>query len=133
MDPEVHERRRRIWRLLVEDDLALGEIIETVADDFDTAPETIEEDLETIDDWLPELDLLREVPGIALLAEVRQNRQRLHQMAEQAHEQDDLTQERKIRSEINRSLNIERQLSNSDLKITRTPPSELEDILDEKW
>lgn len=133
MDPEVHERRRRIWRLLVEDDLALGEIIETVADDFDTAPETIEEDLETIDDWLPELDLLREVPGVALLAEVRQNRQRLHQMAEQAHEQDDLTQERKIRSEINRSLNIERQLSNSDLKITRTPSPEFEELLDQGW
>lgn len=132
MDPEVHERRRRIWRLLVEDDLALGEIIETVADDFDTAPETIEEDLETIDDWLPELDLLREVPGIALLAEVRQNRQRLHQMAEQAHEQDDLTQERKIRSEINRSLNIERQLSNSDLTITRTPSPGIEEILEDK-
>lgn len=131
MDPEVHERRRRIWRLLVEDDLALGEIIETVADDFDTAPETIEEDLETIDDWLPELDLLREVPGIALLAEVRQNRQRLHQMAEQAHEQDDLTQERKIRSEINRSLNIERQLSNSDLTITRTPSPGVEEMLED--
>ncbi|WP_336361944.1 hypothetical protein [Halalkalicoccus salilacus] len=131
MDPEVHERRRRIWRLLVEDDLALGEIIETVADDFDTAPETIEEDLETIDDWLPELDLLREVPGIALLAEVRQNRQRLHQMAEQAHEQDDLTQERKIRSEINRSLNIERQLGNSDLKITHIPPPGVEEMLED--
>lgn len=131
MDPEVHKRRRQIWRLLVEDDLALGEIIETVADDFDTAPETIEEDLETIDDWLPELDLLREVPGIALLAEVRQNRQRLHQMAEQAHEQDDLTQERKIRSEINRSLNIERQLSNSDLTITRTPSPGVEEMLED--
>lgn len=131
MEPEVHERRQRIWRLLVEDDLSFREIIETVADDFETTPETIEEDLQTIDDWLPELDLLREVPGIALLAEVRQNRRRLHRMAEQAHDQDDLVQERKIRSEINRSLNIERQLGNSDLEITHTPPQEVEDLLDE--
>lgn len=52
-------------------------------------------------------------------------------MAEQAHKQDDLAQERTIRSEINRSLNIERQLGNSDLEITHTPPQELEDFLDE--
>ena len=133
MDPEVHKRRRQIWRLLVEDALALGEIIETVADDFDTAPETIEEDLETINNWLPELDLLREVLGVALLAEVRRNRQRLHQMAEQAHEQDDLVQERKIRSEINRSLNIERQLGNSSFGITRTPLPDHGEFFDEGW
>ena len=130
MDPEEHERRRRIWQLLVEDDLSLGEIIETVADDFDTDPETVEADLETIDDWLPELDLLRDIPGIALLAEIRQNRQRLHQMAERARDQDDLVQERKIRSEINRSLNIERQLGTSDMQTTRTS-TDIDNILDD--
>jgi predicted DNA-binding protein YlxM (UPF0122 family) len=131
MDPEVHERRRRIWRLLVEDDLSLNEIIETVIEDFETTPETIEEDLESLGEWLPELDLLREVPGIALLAEIRQNRQRLHQMAERADEQEDLVQERKIRSEINRSLNIERQLANSKLQTIRTPSPGIEDMLED--
>lgn len=130
MNPEEHERRRRIWQLLTQDDRSLREIIEVVADDFDTAPKTVEEDLETIEEWLPELDLLREVPSISLLAKLRQNRQQLHQMAEQAHEQDDLVQERQIRSEINRSLNIERQLSDSELQITRTrSDDELEEFM----
>lgn len=119
MNPEKHERRQRIWELIVRDDRVLTDIIATITEEFNVSTETVEDDIDTIDEWLPELDLLREVQGISLLAELRQNRQRLHQMADEAHNQGESTQERQIRAEINRSLNLERQLSNSSIQITK--------------
>lgn len=130
MEPETHERRRRIWELLVQEDHSVPELIETVAEEFNTAPDTVEEEVETIDDWLHELDLLRRVSGISLLAELQQNRQQLHQMARQARDEEDLVQERKIRAEINRSLNIERQLNEDSTKI-RHIERDFNDLMDD--
>lgn len=109
------------------EDPALTEVIETITDEFDTSRETVEADLNSIDEWLPKLDLFREVQGVSLLAELRQNRQRLYEMAEEARDQDELVEERKIRAEINRSLNMERHLNDSSLNTT--PMNEMEETL----
>lgn len=128
MRAEDHERRQRIWELLVYEDPALREVIETITDEFDTSRETVEDDLNSIDEWLPKLDLFREVQGVSLLAELRQNRQRLYEMAEEARDQDELVEERKIRAEINRSLNMERHLSDSSLNTT--PMNEVDEMIE---
>lgn len=118
MKAEDHERRRRIWELLVYEDPALTDVIKTITEEFETSKQTVEADLDSIDEWLPKLDLFREVQGVALLAELRQNRQRLYEMAGEARDDDELVEERKIRAEINRSLNMERYLSDSSLNTT---------------
>lgn len=51
-----------------------------------------------------------------MLAEGRANRQQLHQLAGQARDAGDRTEERKVREELNRSLNLERRLREGDTK-----------------
>lgn len=131
MDVETHDRRRRIRELLIYEDVTPSEIIDTITEEFATDRETIENDLDTVADWLYELDLLRDVQGISLLAELRRNRQRLHRMADDANAQGELTEERKIRAEINRSISLERQISDSSLQtVQKSPPKELEHMED---
>lgn len=130
MNTEERERRQRIWELLTYEDHTYTEVIETVADEFEEDEETVEADIQNIGEWLPRLDVFRDVQGIALLAELRENRRKLHQMAETVHEREEYTEERKIRSEINRSINMERYLADSTLRVAKES-HEYEDILDE--
>ncbi|MFC6905853.1 hypothetical protein [Halalkalicoccus tibetensis] len=68
MKLEEHERRRRIRELLIYEDTTPFRIVETIAGEFDVSDETVENDFKTVDDWIPKLDLLREVQGMSLLA-----------------------------------------------------------------
>ena len=106
------------------------DVISEIAADFDVDEATVAEDIASIDEWLPELDTFHEGSGIALLVELRANRQQLHQLADQARDDEDLTQERKVREEINRSINFERQLHDASLK-TRPSHSGIDDLLKE--
>lgn len=105
-------------------------MIETVADEFEEDEETVEADIQNIGQWLHRLDVFRHVQGIALLAELRENRRKLHQMAETVHEREGYTEERKIRSEINRSINMERHLADSTLRVAKGS-HKYEDLLEE--
>ncbi|QCS42028.1 hypothetical protein [Natrinema versiforme] len=91
-------------------------VVPEIAAEFDVEEATVTEDIALISEWLPRLDEFRDIHGITLLRELRANRQQLHQLADRARDDDDLTQERKIREEINRSINFERQLHEGDLK-----------------
>lgn len=79
--------------------MCAGKAFDTVVADlaaaFDVDEETLQDDVDTIDEWLPRLDITRDVGGISLLAEVRSNRQELHQLADQAREPDEWVEERK--------------------------------------
>lgn len=130
MNTEDHERRQRIWELLTYEDHTYSEVIETVADEFGEDEERVEKEIENIGKWLHKLDVFRDAPGITLLAELRENRRRLHQMAKTVHEQEEFVEERKIRSEINRSINMERHLANSTLTV-RKKSHEYEDLFDD--
>lgn len=110
MKPTPHSRREELWKRYVLFGEPREEVVADVAADFDVTPETIADDLQGIDAWLPELDVRRDVTGISLLAELRVNRQRLHQLAHDANSEEDITAERQIREEINRSLDLERRL-----------------------
>jgi replicative DNA helicase len=57
------------------------------------------------------------------------NRRRLYQMAETAYEQEEFTDELKIRSEINRSINMERYMADSSLGVKRVSSKAEHDVI----
>ena len=116
MDPEERTRRGRLWRRHVVRGEPLDELLPELSEEFGVEENVLEEDIETIDEWLPQLDILRGRAGVALLGELRLNRQALNRLAVQARDDGDLTEERKIRQEINRSINIERSLHEDSIK-----------------
>ncbi|MDS0475683.1 hypothetical protein [Natrinema sp. 1APR25-10V2] len=103
-------RRTQIWERYVLRGEPRETVVAEVAADLDVDEATIREDLDSIRTWLPDLDEFRDIGGIALVVELRANRQQLHQLADEARDDEDITEERKIRQEINRSINVERQL-----------------------
>ena len=120
MTPTERARRTRIWERYILRGESREEVVSEIAAEFDVDEATVHEDLTSITHWLPRLDELRDMSGIALFMELRANRQQLHQLADQARDTGELTQERKVREEINRSINFERQLLDSDLKTELT-------------
>ena len=130
MPSSEHARRKRLWERYILRGEPYEEVIPEIAAEFDVDEETIDEDLATISDWLQELELFRDEGGIALVVELRANRQQLHQLADLARDEEDLTEERQIREEINRSINLERRLHEASLK-TKPPSSEMERLMDE--
>lgn len=80
--------------------------------------DTVEDDIQNVHRWLPKLDIFRDVQGVSLLAELRENRRRLYQMVETACDQE-FPDELKIRSEINRSINMERHMADSSMGVIR--------------
>lgn len=116
MPPSERARRTQLWKRYILHGEPRESVIPDIAAEFDVDEATVIEDIASIDEWLPRLDEARKISGIALLQELRANRQQLHQLADRARDDDDLTQERKIREEINRSINFERQLHEADLK-----------------
>ena len=130
MTASDRDRRTRLWERYVLRGEPREEVIADLTTEFDADEATIMEDIDSIDEWLPELDVYHEASGMALLVELRANRQQLHQLADQARDDDDLTQERKVREEINRSINFERQLHDASLK-TKPRTTGLDDLIDE--
>lgn len=41
MNPEKHERRQRIWELIVRDDRVLTDIIAVITEEFNVSTETV--------------------------------------------------------------------------------------------
>ena len=129
MTPEERARRQQLWQRHLKNGEDRETVIADLAAEFEVAEQTLEEDLDTIDEWLPRLDVLRNVGGISLLAELRANRQHLHQLADDARDADDLTEERKVREEINRSLNLERRMREGPVTTTKSDATlELEEL-----
>lgn len=116
MTSSEHTRRTRLWERYVLRGEPREEVIAEITAEFDVEEATVAEDIASVAEWLPELDVFHEASGIALLVELRTNRQQLHQLADQARDDEDLTQERKVREEINRSINFERQLHDASIK-----------------
>lgn len=120
MTPEERARRTALWRRYIVRGEELATVIADLATEFDVDEATFHQDLDDIDGWLPHLEVTREVSGFSMLAELRENRQQLHRLADEARDADDLTQERKVREEINHSLNLERRLRTDDISTSPT-------------
>lgn len=130
MPSSQRARRRRLWERYLLRGEPREEVVPELATEFDVAEETIEDDIATVADWIADLDLVRAEDGLTLIAELRANRQHLNQLADMARDEGELTEERKVREEINRSINIERQLHDASLKTTPAT-SELNKFLDD--
>lgn len=113
MRDDLIKRRDRTWDLLIVKGLDYGKVVEQVSNDFDVKPNTIEKDISRMDDWLPELNELSPKSGYSRLMEIRQNRQRLQQMAIEARGEDDPHLELKIRRQIDSAIEKDVTLSQS--------------------
>ena len=101
------------------------QVARRLADQYDVKPNTIVKDIGRMDDWLPELQEQRPLSQstASRLREQRKNRQRMHQMADEARRDDDLglAEERRIRSKIDEMLETDIRLSQSVGETPRAP------------
>lgn len=113
MDEELRERREKTWNMLVVRGFDYSKVVSRLADEYDMSEGGIKSDIHRMDDWLPKLDDISYQSGVSRLRELRENRQRLQQMALQARKDDDLEQELKIRRQIDKAVQTDIQLSQS--------------------
>ena len=113
MREELRKRRRETWEMLVVKGYDYRRVVNTLADRYDVAPGTIESDIHRIPDWIGKLAHYDDDKGLSRLMELRQNRQRLHQMATEARQEDDTALELKIRRRIDKAIETDIDLSQS--------------------
>lgn len=109
MKEELRERREETWNLLVVNGMDYSKVVERLSEKYGVAESTISTDINRMDDWLPKLDRVSQKSGHSRLKELRQNRQRLQQMALEARQDGDLEKELQIRRQIDKA--IERDVS----------------------
>jgi len=113
MQEELRKRRDETFEMLVVKGYDYRRVVNTLADRYDVAPGTIKSDINRMDDWLPRLAWYDDDDGQARLRELRKNRQRMHQMATEARQDDDTELELKIRRNIGKAVETEVELSQS--------------------
>ena len=128
MKTDEHDRRRKTWELFFLDGAQKSEVIRQVADEFGVKEETVKEDFEQMEDWLPELNQSGRVVELSMLLELQRTRQRLREMAAEAQEEDDLKLELSIRKEILSAIKLDERLGR---EINRDAPSDMDDLIEE--
>lgn len=113
MNRELAERRDRTFDLLVTQGRDYTDVVDAITREFDVTKTAVETDISRINEWLPklveQLDRGRE-DGKLRLRELKKNRQRLQQLAEDA---DEASKELKYRRAIEQSIQTELQLRQS--------------------
>ena len=131
MADATRERRRELWRLIYLEGQSDAEVVERLAEQYDVPEETIQEDLETVAEWLPDFELPDKVDHFSLRQELRENRKRLHAMAQAAQEQGQLELELKIRREIRREVNTDMTLAEYVRDEEDARSKDMEELLEE--
>jgi len=128
MRSETRDRRKKTWELLQIEGLSEEEAVTTVAEEHDVSESTVSEDIRNMEEWLPEISRSAREAELSLLYELEENRQRLHEMADEARDNDDLSMELKIRRSIVNTIKLGGQLNE---EIDRNPdePTDLADEL----
>jgi len=125
MREELRKRRRETWEMLIVKGYDYRRVVDTLADRYGVATGTIEADIYRLPDWIDKLAYYDDDHGAARLMELRDNRQRLHQMATEARKDEDIPLELKIRRRIDKALETDIELSQS-LGETYQEPDKLE-------
>lgn len=125
MRPDLRERREETWDLLVVKGLKYGDVVERLATKYDVTEGAIEYDISEMDTWLPKIDVSSMESGVSRLRELRQNRQRLQQMAMEARQDGDRDAELSIRRRLDKAIELDVKLSQS-LGVTEKEPDEVE-------
>lgn len=124
MRDDLRQRRERTWELLVVMGIEYSQAVTRIASEFDCSEGTVKSDISRMESWLSELDV-NYYSGVSRLRELRQQRQRLNQMAMQAQQDEAREEELKVRKEIRR--NIEKDIKMSQrLGLTNEEPTEIE-------
>lgn len=118
MRSETRDRRKKTWELLRIEGLSEEEAVTTVAEEHDVSESTVSEDIRNMEEWLPEISRSAREAELSLLYELEENRQRLHEMADEARDNDDLSVELKIRRSIVNTIKLGGQLNE---EIDRNP------------
>lgn len=113
MRKELRKRRRETWEMLVVKGYDYRQVVNTLADRYNVAPGTIESDIHRLPDWIGKLALFDDDKGQSRMMELWHNRQRLHQMATEARQEDDTALELKIRRRIDKAIETDIELSQS--------------------
>lgn len=82
MKPKLIERRERTFELLIVEGRQYGDVVATIAREYDISKSGVRTDINRMDDWLPELvteDHARE-DGLVRLKELRTNRQEMRRL-----------------------------------------------------
>lgn len=113
MKQELRKRRDETFEMLVVKGYDYRRVVDTLAERYDVSPETIKTDINRMDDWLPRLTFYDDDDGAGRLRELKKNRQRMHQMATEARQDDDLRLELKIRRNIGTAVETEVEVAQS--------------------
>lgn len=100
-------------------------VVDTLAERYDVATGTIEADIHRLPEWIDKLAIYDDDDGHSRLMELRENRQRLHQMATEARKEEDLALELKVRRRVDKAIETDIELSQS-LGLTNEEPQSLE-------
>lgn len=113
MQEHLRKRRRETWEMLIVKGYDYRRVCDTLADRYDVVPKTIEKDIQRMDDWLPRLIHYDDDDGTSRLLELQANRQRLHQMATEARQDNERMDELKVRRHIDQNISTEVELAQS--------------------
>jgi len=113
MKEELRKRRDETFEMLVVKGYDYSRVVTTLAERYDVTPSTIKTDINRMSDWLPRLSHYDADNGQGKLRELQKNRQRLHQLATEARQDDDRLEELKIRRHIDKSVQTEVELAQS--------------------
>jgi len=133
MKPDLVDRRERTFELLIVEGRKYTDVVETIAREYDITESGVQTDIDRMDSWLPKIveesDVTRE-DGLVRLKELRQNRQRLQQMALEARKNNDLMDELQIRRKVEDNIELDIALSQS-LGHTSREPTPMENAMEE--
>jgi hypothetical protein len=129
MQEHLRKRRDETFEMLVVKGYDYSRVVSTLADRYDVAESTIKTDINRMSDWLPHLSHYDDDNGQGKLRELQKNRQRLHQLATEARQDDERLEELKIRRRIDKSVSLEVDLAQSLGQMHETDDTiKLEDI-----
>jgi hypothetical protein len=121
MQQELRKRRDETFEMLVVKGYDYRRVVDTLADRYDVATGTIEADISRMSDWLPQLSHYDDDSGAGRLRELHKNRQRMHQMATEARQDEARMEELKIRRQIDSSVSTEVELAQSLGHVEKQP------------
>jgi hypothetical protein len=119
MKEELLQRRRKTWELLVVKGYDYGDVVTQLAAEFDCAESTLRSDIRRMPEWIDKLAHFDDDSGTGRLLELRENRQRYHQLATEARTDEDLSsaerrkQELRFRRQIDKAIEMDIELSQS--------------------
>lgn len=121
MRSALRERRREVYRMRYRFGVDESEVVSRLVNQYDVTEATIQHDLNTMDEWLSELDIPL-TNEYAQLRNLRDQQQELEQLAIRAQQEGDPAETRRIRQLLIELLLIEYEKSR-ELNQTEGPYS----------